>query len=559
MGQLRESASAFSDVFRNPGLRRINLALAGSVIGDWAYAIAIAVWAYEQGGPTAVGAFGVVRFVMLALTSPFASTLADRFPKKSVMIVADVLRAGLVLVAAALIAADAPALLVYGTALLTSMLGTAFRPAQSALIPKLADDPAQLTGANVVASTIESVGFFAGPAIGGVLLAVADVSTVLIFDAATFAWSTIVLIGLRTATATDPAAITDGIPETDATEQVDDVAGGPAHAGMSAGFRAIWGDRNLRTITALYIAQTIVAGASVVFEVSIVFDLLDRGESTLGAVNAVLGIGGLLGGAVALVLARRERLATDFGLGVALWSAPLLLIVAWPTLTSVLIAMVLIGIANSLVDVNAFTIIQRVTDDEVMGRVFGAIESFIIGGMAVGALVMPLMIETIGVRSGLLVLGTAITALALLGVPLLARIDRMVLAPPGLKLLRGIPMLAVLPPQALERLARSLTTMSVPAGVAVFREGDRGDRFWIIESGRVAVTRDGKQLDELGPGDGFGEIALLRDIPRTATITALTELHLKGLERDDFLAAVTSHGEALDQADRVVDRFLTLA
>lgn len=557
MGQLRESANAFSNVFRNPGLRRINIALAGSVIGDWAYSIAIAVWAYGEGGATAVGVFGVIRFVSLALASPLASSLADRFPKKTIMILADIVRAGLVLAAAALIAADAPALLIYGAALLTSMLGTAFRPAQAALIPTLADDPAQLTGANVVASTIESVGFFAGPAIGGVLLAVADVSTVLIFDAATFVWSAFALLGLRVGRPAE-AAGHDGAADVDEVGPIAEVES-PAHTGMSAGFRAIWRDSNLRTITGIYIAQTTVAGASLVFEVAIVFELLKRGESTLGAVNAVLGIGGLLGGIVALLLARRERLATDFGLGVAMWSAPLLLIVAWPTLTAVLIAMVLIGVANSLVDVNAFTIIQRVTDEAVLGRVFGALESCIIAGMALGALVMPLMIATIGVRSGLFVLGAAITALALLGVPRLARIDKTVLSPPGLKLLRGVPMLAVLPPLTLERLARSLSSMSVPAGAPVFCEGDRGDRFWIIERGRVAVTQAGSKLRELGPGDGFGEIALLRDIPRTATVTALTELDLKGLERDDFLAAVTTHGEASDQAEQVVDRFLTLA
>lgn len=551
MSGFQESLHAFSNVFRNPGLRRVNLALAGSVIGDWAYGIAIAVWAYDQGGATAVGVFGVVRFVTLAVAAPFASGLADRFPKKSVMILADLLRALLVLVAAGLVAADTPAIFVYGAALLTSVIGTAFRPAQASLIPSLADDPAQLTGANVVASTIESVGFFAGPAIGGVLLAVADVSTVLIFNAATFVWSMLILVGLRVSA--PPVAATG---EDEAEEDDNEPAG---IGGMSAGFRAIAGNRELRTITGLYTAQTIVAGASLVFEVAIVFELLERGESTLGAVNAVLGIGGLLGGAIALVLARRERLATDFGLGVALWAAPLLLIAAWPSLISVLIAMVLIGIANSLVDVNAFTIIQRVTDDAVMARVFGALESFVIAGMAIGALVMPLLIETIGIRSGLLVLGVAITAVALIGIPSLARIDKTVLAPPGLKVLRQVPMLAVLPQQTLERLARSLTTMSVPTGGVVFREGDRGDRFWIIDRGRVQVTQEGATLRELGPGDGFGEIALLRDIPRTATITALTDLVLKGLDRDEFLSAVTSHGEASDQAEQVVSRFLTLS
>jgi MFS family permease len=553
MGQVREATSAFSNVFRNGALRRINLALAGSVIGDWAFGIAIAVWAYDQGGAAAVGVFGVIRFVTLALTAPLAAGLADRFPKKAVMIAADLVRGALVLGSAGLIASDAPAVLVYALALVTSMLGTAFRPAQASLIPTLARDPGELTSANVVASTVESVGFFAGPAIGGFLLAVADVSAVLVFDAATFVWSAIVLSGMRV-----PAGAAGDDADPMNLDTGDD-AGVGGSGGRLAGFRAIAGDRDLRTIAALYVAQTTVAGASIVFEVAIVFEMLERGESTLGLVNAVLGIGGLLGGAVALALARRERLATDFGFGVMLWAAPLLLIVAWPTLPAVLIAMLLIGLANSLVDVNAFTIIQRVTDEAVMGRVFGALESFVIGGMALGALLMPILVETIGTRAGLAVLGGAITVVAVLGFRRLSVIDATVLAPPGLSLLRGVPMLSTLPQSQLERLARSLGSMTVPAGRDVFREGDRGDRYWIIERGRVQVTQEGRTLRELGPGDGFGEIALIRDIPRTATVTALTDLELKGLDREDFLLAVTSTTEALDQAEQVVSRFLTLS
>ena len=331
-------------------------------------------------------------------------------------------------------------------------------------------------------------------------------------------------------------------------------------ATVTAGFKAIGGNRDLRLIAALYTAQTVVAGASSVYEVTIALELLDMSESGVGLLDSVLGIGGLIGGVVAMVLTRRQRLATDFGIGVVLWAAPLLLIVAVPRLGPTLLAMFLIGLANSIVDINAFTIIQRVAPPEVMGRVFGALESVIIAGMALGALAMPLLIGTVGLRSGLAVVGAAVSVVALIGMAGLRRIDTTVLAPAGLELLRGVPTLAPLPAPALERLAHSLVPRTVPAGEVVFREGDPGDHFWIIESGEAEVSVGGAEVRRLGPGTGFGEIALLRDVPRTATVRAGADgLVLQGLDRDVFIPAVTGHGEAAQVADAVVERLLAFA
>ena len=557
--QVRESASSFGDVLKNRNLRRINLALTGSVIGDWAYSIAIAIWAYREGGATAVGLFGVVRYITMAFVGPLLAALADRYPKKLVMIGADVVRAALVFGAVALIALDGPSLAVYALALATAWAGQAFRPAQAALLPSLATNPQELTGANVVASTIESVGFFLGPAIAGLMLAVADVEIVLVFNAMTFVWSAAMLAGLphpSTAGGSDalePAAV-------DNDDEDDDEHAGIV-ADLTAGFWAITRNPHLRLITGLYTAQAVVAGASVVFGVTIALELLDLGESAVGVLDAVLGVGGLIGSVLAMGLARRQRLASDFGVGVVLWSAPLVMIAASPTLVSALAAMLLIGVGNSLVDINAYTIIQRMAPPDVMGRVFGALESMAIGGMALGAVLMPLLIEVVGLRSGLLIMGAAVAAMAIAGFAGLRRIDTTLLPPPGLALLRGVPTLAVLPPPVLERLAQSLVPRTVAPGDDVFREGDAGDMFWVIERGTAVVTSGGRFLNELRAGDSFGEIALLRDVPRTATVAAAndSELVLQGVEHDDFIAAVTGHGDAAEVADAVVERWLSLS
>ncbi len=306
-------------------------------------------------------------------------------------------------------------------------------------------------------------------------------------------------------------------------------------------------------------AQAVVAGASLVYEVAIALDLLSLGQSGVGLLGTFLGVGGILGGFIALVVAARGHIATDFGVGVLLWSAPLLVIVAFPSLGTTLAVMVVIGIANALVDINAYTIVQRIAPPEVMGRVFGALESVLTVGMAAGALLMPLLIATVGLRAGLAVIGGGVAVVAIGGMASLRRIDTEVLAPPGLALLRRVPTFAVLPAPTLERLAHSLISMTVPPGTVVIREGDPGDRFWIVERGTAVVSRGGEVVGELGPAEGFGEIALLRDVPRQATVRAGDgELVLKGLDRDVFLPAVTGHGEARDTAEAAVDRWLAL-
>lgn len=546
--QLRSSFGALAEVFRNAGLRRLELAFAGSVIGDWAYAVAVSVYAYEQGGATAVGLLGVVRYVLMAVVTPFTATLADRFQRKAVMISADLVRAGLVVVAAGAILADGPALAVYALAIVTALVGTPFRPAQAAMLPSLARDSRELTAANVASSTIESVGFFIGPALGGLLLAVADIPVVYLFNALTFVWSAALVARIH--------FVADPSPEQSEGEEQEPSPGFLREA--AAGYATILRSSDLRALVGLYAAQCVVAGASLVFVVAVALDLLDLGKAGVGYLDAVVGIGGLVGGVVALVLAQRGKLAFDFGVGVLLWAAPLLLIAAWPTLPGAILAMLAIGLANSLVDINAYTILQRVVPDAVMARVFGALESAVIGAMALGALAMPILIGTIGLRGGLVVIGAVVTAIALLMLPHLARIDRTTLAPPGLDLLRAIPLLAPLPEPVIERLARGLVRIELAAGEAAVRQGEAGDRFYVVESGSLAVAQDGRQLNVLGPGDSFGEIALLRDVPRTATVTAASDVVLLALDRRHFIPAVTGHGGAYDAAERVISSRLGL-
>jgi MFS family permease len=297
----------------------------------------------------------------------------------------------------------------------------------------------------------------------------------------------------------------------------------------------------------LYAAQTLVAGMLTVFVVTIALDLLELEASGVGWLTAALGIGGFIGGVVAFALATGGRLASNFAFGVVLYGLPLMIVAAWPSVVSALVALTIIGIGNSVTDVNAITLLQRGVPDDVLARVLGAIHSLLLASIGVGNLLAPLLIELTGIRAALLVGGAFLPVVVLLSWRGLRRIDAEAVPPAQVALLSGIPIFAPLPPPTLERLASQLGETTRPAGTLILRRGDPGDRFYVIAEGEVEI--EGKRY---GSGDFFGEIALLRDVPRTASVQAATDVRLLTLDRDEFLAAVTGHEPSAAAAEAVV-------
>jgi MFS family permease len=538
-GRLDVAGDAFARVFANPNLRRLQLAAAGSVIGSWAYSVALAVYAYDVGGPAAVGLVAVLRYVPSALASPFTSLLADRYARVRVMLVADLIRAAAMLGAGGAIALDAPAAVVFAVAAVSTVTSTAFNPAKRAVLPTLARSPEELTAANVATSTIESVGVFVGPALGGLLLAGTGPDVVFGFNALTFLWS---------------AYLVGRIRADERREPQDEPADRPRlRAELAAGVRTLRSEPAARLVVLLIAAQTFVFGALTVLVVVLALDVLDTGASGVGFLNSALGVGGLLGSLAAFALVGRPRLAGSFGLGIVLWGLPLVLVAAWPEPVVALILFAAIGVANTLVDVAGFTLLQRTVADAVLARVFGVLEGLMTISIGLGALAAPLLIEVLGDRLALVVTGALLPLLAALSWPALRRVDETARAPGReLDLLRAVPMFSPLPTATLEHLAASLTPVRVGAGAPVFRAGERGDRFYLVARGEVEVSPDGRPQETLGVGGWFGEIALLRDVPRTATVVAGGDAELLALDRDEFVAAVTGHPESAEAADAVV-------
>ena len=533
-GRVNESFGALGQVFRNPGLRRLELAFLGSTMGHWTYVVGLSVYAYNQGGTTAVGIISVLRLLPAAIASPFLATLADRYRRERVMMTTDLIRAALMALAAVMIATDGPALVVYAVVILTNLVGVAFRPAQAALLPGLARNPAELSAANVAASTFDAVSTFAGPAIGGIILALWNVQAVFGLNALWFLSSAALLVGLK---APAPAA-----------SPVDEEGKRPGYfSELSEGLSSVVSDRNVATVTGLYTAQAFIAGAMNVLVVLVALELVDAGEAGVGYLSAALGVGGFLGGFVALVLATRRRLAADFGLGVVLFGIPFAVIAVFSSYTVALIAFAVVGLGNSVADIAALTLFQRIVPDHVLGRVLGVLEGLLLGAIGLGGLAAPLCISLFGAKASLLAAGLLLPAGTLLAARRLAAIDRTTAAPAHTALLRGVALLGVLPEQVLEFLANAVEPPPRAPGGTIVREGDVGDRFYVIESGEVEIL--GRRF---GPGEAFGEIALLRDVPRTASVTAVGDVTLLTLERDVFVSAVTGHGPAHATAEELV-------
>jgi MFS family permease len=545
---VHDARTSLGTVFGNANLRRVILAFGGSAIGDWAYGTAIMVWAYGVGGVTAVGIWATLRLVLVAIVAPFASTLADRFSRKSVMVGADLSRAVLVLVAAVLITVDAPALTVFVVATVASLTGTPFRPALAALMPRLAAEPAELTAANGAVSTLESVAFFVGPAIGALLLGFTSVQVVILFNALTFLWSAALVVRVHESS---DGAVADAGDDEDEDQNSRDES---FLTESMAGFKEIGRRRDLLLVTGIYAAQTLVAGASFVFGLAIAVEMTPFGARGVGYLDAAMGVGAVLGGVVAIARANRQRLAADFSVGVLFWAIPLILVAVWPHTGTALAAMAITGVANPVVDVNASTIIQRMTPDEVLGRVFGALESALIIAMALGSLVMPYIISAVGLRWSLVVLAGLMLLVVVPTWPRVRRIDTTLREPEGLALVEQSALFAPLERKSLELIAGQLQRVEVPAGEVLIAEGEPGDRFYLVESGQLRVTFAGRELGVAQRGEPIGEIALLRDVPRTATVTAVEPSVVLALDRADFLNAVTGNSEVNNRADDLISR-----
>jgi MFS family permease len=528
VSRARETFSAVVLAASNENVRRVEFAWGAAIAAEWAHFVGLGVFAYRAGGTPAVGLAGLARLLPAAFVAPVATSFADRFRRERFLLALSLV-GGAALAGSAAAAFANVAGLVYAFAAAVGISSTLIRPTLQALLPSLARTPEELIASNGATSTIESVGTLAGPLLAGALIALAPVEVVFAAAAAIAVAGALLITRVRPEDQSREAeALRDDRPGT--------------YRELRSGFEAIARLPGTRRVLGLMVAQTFVRGCLNVLIVVAAFRVLHAGAGAVGYMTAAIGVGGLVGALRAMTL-RGRRLAGPFALSLVFWGLPIALIPVRPELALALVLLGVVGAANSVEDVAGFTLLQRTIPHEALNRVLGVFWGLAMGAVAVGSIAAPGLVHLLGARTAFLVVGLFLPFLTLAVYRRLAALDLLVVPREELDLLERVPMFAPLSLVTKDRLAAELTHVSVAAGERVIRAGDAGDRFYVVDSGELDVEVGGRHT-KLYAGDYFGEIALLHDVPRTATVTASTGAWLYALERSDFLAAITGHAAA---------------
>jgi MFS family permease len=527
----------FGDIARNRELRRVELAFALFNGAEWAVWIAMLVFAYGQGGTTTAGLVALVQLVPAGLFAPVGAALADRLGPARVLTLGYVAQAGAMVAVAAALFAGVPAVLAYALAAVAATAVTITRPTQAALVPSLARTPDELTATNVVSGWIESAGMLAAPAAAGLILEFTGPATVFAVMAAAAA-----LAALLVAPLAGPRSVPHGTS---------------VFAEIAAGARLLAKTPEARAVAGLLGAQYVVIGALDVLFVVLALGVLDLGGSGAGYLNSSFGAGGVLGLAVTTALVGRRRLARPLALGIAVWTTAFVAVGARPSAIGAFLLLGIAGAARNLFDVTGRTLLQRSAPPEVLARVFGVLESLSMAGLALGAVLAPALVALSGVRAAFIGAGLVLPVLAIAWARPLLRVDRTAMVPVvEIALLRSLPLFSPLAPPDVEALARRLVPIQHRQCEPVVTIGERGTLFYVVADGELEVEGFGGTLRR---GDAFGEIALLMDVPRTATVRAITDVKLHSLRREDFLSVVTGNPQVAAEADRLVHERLAAA
>jgi MFS family permease len=538
--RLDASLAALHAIGGRPALVRLVAALvlrsAGTAMGLVAYLIV----AYEAGGATALALLGLARMLPATLVALFTGAASRRYGHEQLLVASHLVRAAAAAVAALALATGLPVVVVFVSSGVSAAAGAFVRPLHTSMLPELAQAPDELVAANVASGVGEGAASLVGPALGGLLVAT-------IGSAAT--------IGLAGVMALAAAGLV-------ATIRVADHAA--AHrsaehraASDRAALAALRERPAVIAVIAGFGAQTLVRGLLTTLTVVASIELLGLGQVGVGALNTALGVGGLVGAVGSMALAGRRSLGGAFALALVWWGLPIAGLGAWPLPAVAFVSLGVVGLSNALLSVAGYTLLQRSIPARSRTSVLGLLEGVSGLGIALGGLLAPILIGAFGVRGALAATGVLLPVVAAASWPRLARVDDGTIVPEReLRALRQVRLFAPLSVAAQEDLARSALAVRFAPGDLLMREGEPGDRYLVIGQGRVEVTQRGERIRVCGPGDGLGEIALLRRVPRTATVRALEPTLAYAIRPEAFIAAVTGNSAAASEANELIDERL---
>jgi MFS family permease len=526
-------------IIRSRDLRRIFGAFLLFNMAEFGTWVAVLLYAYERTGPASVGIVALVQLIPAALAAPPAAGLGDRFPRHRVLFGGYAVQAFATGLTAAMMVIEAPVVVVYAAAAFAAASVVVARPTQSAMLPSLSQTPEELTAANGAAEVVEGIGVLLGPLLAAVILTGATPAAVFALAAVGVAISAMLVAGVR-----------PGHHGLEIDEERD-AWQAPSSRSFMTGLRVLLGDPDARVVVGVLTMRMLTIGAADVLFVLLALDALGMGAPGAAILNAALGAGTIIGGVVTFGFVGRSRLSTVTAVGAVLWGAALAatILLGQPLIA---IGLIVAGAAGlSVLDVAGRTILQRSIRDEVLARVFGLQEGLAMAGLAAGSLLVPILVAATDLVVATLICAALLPVAIGLGWSRLTALDARTVVPTrAIALLRQASLFATLPAPPLEAVARRAVWLTMPPGTEIITQGDHGDRFYVMASGRVKVEQDRFLLREMDKvGDGFGEIALLYDVRRTATVTALEETELLAVDRDTFLDAVTGHSGATPVAD----------
>jgi hypothetical protein len=517
-GPQRRSAVIFG-ALRNKRLRRVLGAFLVFNVAWWANWIAVLVWAYDRGGVRGASGIALAQLIPAAALASPAARFFGRWPRASALTRGYLVQAVIYAVLGSALAADAPAYIVVLAAVLGSVAITLTRPVHNSLLPEISETTADLTVGNAASGMLEAAGIVLGP---------------LVCALAIQGWGpggVVLLMAGATAVATIATAPVTSTAEASAAS----VAAGPSSPRLSV----VLHDPAARTLTAMVAAESTLIGMIDILVVVLALDLLDMSQSGPGLLNTAIGLGGLVGASCTFMLVGRQRLGLALLLGGTAAGLPFALAGFAPTIAAAAVLLLLCGAGKAFFEVTARTFLQRLLPDRLLTAVFGLQESIMMAGFAAGSLAAPLLVAAAGSRGAFLVAGLFLPAVTIASWSLVRRLDADAAVPVDvLELLLEVPIFSVLAPRIAERMAREAVEVTAPGGATLITEGEPGDLFYVIAEGNVVVTRNGTTLRQLGAGDSFGELALLRNVRRTASVVATDDVALWALDRDSFLTAV---------------------
>ena len=529
--------AAYRRVLGNGALTRLLFGEFVSSIGDWLYLVAllVLVWEHTGGDTVALGLIGAARILPYVLLSIPAGIVADRFDRRKILLFTDIMRGLLMLVIAAAVYLDLSIWIIVGLSILATSFSAFFGPAIGAYLPSLARDESELGPANSAWSSLVNLAFFIGPAFAALLLSIGSLVVAFLLNALTFGIVAIVLLGL-------PSKAPAARAEAKAADSADSSV--PAKPpGLLNALRPI--SRPLLGLTVLNIVVGFVWGGMGVITVLLSVEVFHIDEATgTGLLNAAIGVGGVVGAVIAGALVLRRRQGPPLVIGAAVLGLGLALLGQVPDFV---VALAMLGFASAgalLLEIVMTTLLQRIVPDAVRGRALGLIDTVYVLFYAAGAFAIPIIASG---QAGLVLLisGVAIAISGVIGLLLLGAFA--IQQPPDdvRRRLADVALFAGLPPGRIETAMRHATIRDVKAGTTIIAQGDQADFFYVIGNGRVEVTQAdasgaSRVLRQMSGGEFFGEIGLLSRVPRTATVTALTDCTLVALDGANFLELVES-------------------